>query len=130
MSADNFGVATTEVNLEKDMGAWPLGKEGGWATKVGNDPGGESRVPAQGPDAEANRLGGGGRRSVGHAGEHGRPETAKANGNGSCPSSYPTSVLLRRARARSSLPGPPSGAKGRTVALQVPTASWPRALPP
>eukprot|EP00969_Alexandrium_andersonii_P228316 10083166-Alexandrium_andersonii.AAC.1 len=53
------------------MGTWSLGKEGGGAIDVGNEPGGKGRILAGGPDTEADRLIDGGRRSMRHADTHG-----------------------------------------------------------
>eukprot|EP00969_Alexandrium_andersonii_P218279 9640442-Alexandrium_andersonii.AAC.1 len=64
------------------MGTWPQSKEGGRAINVGNEPGGEGRALAQGPDAEANRLVDGGRRSVRHAGAQGCPKNVRTRGDG------------------------------------------------
>eukprot|EP00969_Alexandrium_andersonii_P183504 8108601-Alexandrium_andersonii.AAC.1 len=64
------------------MGTWPLGKEGGGAVNVGNEPGGEGRVLAQGPDTGANGLVDGGRRGMRPAGGHGSPQGVRTWGGG------------------------------------------------
>eukprot|EP00969_Alexandrium_andersonii_P066289 2923367-Alexandrium_andersonii.AAC.1 len=57
------------------MGTRSLGKEGGWAINVGNEPGGPHGVFIGRPNTETDKLADGGRRGAGHADKGGSPET-------------------------------------------------------
>eukprot|EP00969_Alexandrium_andersonii_P289419 12792967-Alexandrium_andersonii.AAC.1 len=62
------------------MSTCHLGKEGGRATEVRNDPGGAGRTLTRGPDTEATLLGDGGWRSMGNPDEHSSSDIVRVDG--------------------------------------------------